>query len=72
MFAWEPEEVRAKYGPHEWVRANLGHSMSYCKNCGGTPGELAVIGDMNHCEKNPSSASETEVPEDTKTGASHA
>ena len=53
MFSWKTEDERAKYGPHEWVRANLGHSNSMCKLCGGTPREIEVIGDMNHCEKNP-------------------
>jgi len=54
MFAWKPEEERAKYGPHEFKYANLGHGGNMlCKYCSATPNEIAVIGDPNHCEKQP-------------------
>ncbi len=56
MFKWKPEEERAKHGPHEWTRSTLGHGETMCKLCAGTNRELAVIGDLDHCEKNPPAA----------------
>lgn len=53
MFKYEPEAERQKYGPHRWMTADLGHSNTVCRACGGTPREIEVIGDMNHCEKSP-------------------
>lgn len=58
MFSWKPESEREQYGPHVWIAANLGHSRTMCKHCAGTPNEIAVIGDMNHCEKQPPKESE--------------
>lgn len=37
--------------PHEYNNVNLGHASGYCIHCGGTPNEIAVIGDLNHCPK---------------------
>lgn len=53
MFKWKPLEEREQYGPHVWVSARLGHSSTMCQHCCGTPNEIAVIGDMNHCERRP-------------------
>lgn len=53
MFKLLSEEERQKFGPHKWAIVNLGHSNRVCTYCAGTPNEIAVIGDMNHCEKNP-------------------
>lgn len=53
MFSWKTPEERAKYGPHKWIECHLGHSNTMCEYCCATPREIEVIGDMNHCEKNP-------------------
>ena len=41
---------------HEYVSANLGHSSSYCKHCGGTPLENAATGQSNYCLSAPTPA----------------
>lgn len=38
---------------HEYIRANLGHSSTMCKHCGGTPMENAALGQSNECPKAP-------------------
>lgn len=53
MFNMLPESERAKYGPHNWVQSTLGHGETMCLHCKATNREIAVIGDPNHCEKNP-------------------
>lgn len=35
--------------PHDFNNVNLGHAHGYCRYCGGTPNEISVIGDLNHC-----------------------
>lgn len=35
--------------PHDYNDVNLGHALGYCRYCGGTPGEISVTGDLNHC-----------------------
>ncbi len=65
MFGWLPEAERAKYGPHKWVRSTLGHGETMCEHCKATNRELAVIGDLNHCELQPPK----EASNDNATGA---
>lgn len=39
--------------PHKWVKSTLGHGETMCVYCCGTNREIAVIGDMDHCDRAP-------------------
>lgn len=43
--------------PHKWQPSTLGHGEQQCAYCLATNREIAVIGDLNHCDK---------APDDTK------
>ena len=36
--------------PHHWVPSPYGHGENACTYCRATNREIAVIGDMNHCQ----------------------
>lgn len=46
---------------HNWIKSPLGHGESYCTQCHGTNREIAVIGDMNVCEKAPNQSDHTDA-----------
>lgn len=39
--------------PHKWVKSTLGHGEMMCVHCKGTNREIAVIGDLDHCDDAP-------------------
>lgn len=38
---------------HDWIPSSLGHGETMCRYCYGTNRELAVLGQLNHCDKAP-------------------
>lgn len=49
-------------GPHDYIKANLGHSPVMCRYCGGTPAENAALGEYE-CAKAQSREAATTPPQ---------
>lgn len=51
----EAKKMTQQNNPHNYIKANLGHSDLVCAYCHGTPMENIAIGEANHCDQAPQS-----------------